>query len=436
MGAFLEKPITEKVTQHGEGTGVRYGVSAMQGWRKEMEDQHVCNTNFKLKEHAFFGVFDGHAGAKASVYCSKHLLDSIMDCLGSSEPNPEELKKAIREGFLKLDSTMKQSPGWEAGDNRGGTTAITVMLTPDKIIFGNCGDSRGLLCRGGKLEFMTKDHKPNNEGERKRIEAAGGSVMMQRVNGSLAVSRALGDFEFKQVPDKPDVEQLVSPEPEVTVLDRNDDSDEFLLLACDGVYDVMTNEEIVKFISKKLKITDDLSKICSDLIDTCLHKNSRDNMSAILITFKGAPKVSEEAIAEEEKLQKRVEIEIEKQLAVMVEAASDPLELEESEVMARLSELLADELPDYNLAEKRPLIASTLANKKKEKFGESQDLSESYEGSSDMFFHRLGGTGVFIAPETDSVSALPPKSSETSMEGERPSDNLPSPVQTDSSQSA
>lgn len=65
--------------------------------------------------------------------------------------------------------------------------------------------------------------------------------MIQRVNGSLAVSRALGDYEYKQVEGKGPCEQLVSPEPEITVQNRAD-NDEFLVLACDGVWDVMTNE--------------------------------------------------------------------------------------------------------------------------------------------------------------------------------------------------
>ena len=274
MGAFLEKPITEKATDKGEGEGLRYAVSAMQGWRKEMEDKHVAQTVVKnLKNHSFFGVFDGHAGASASLYCSEHLLDSII----TAWPTPNQvqdhklIEKAFREGFLNLDNEMRKVV---VGEYRGGTTAITVMITPDKIIFGNCGDSRGLLCRDGSLKFETADHKPSNEGERRRIEAAGGSVMMQRVNGSLAVSRALGDFEFKMVPDKAQHEQLVSPEPEVTIIDRDHEKDHYLFLACDGVYDVMTNEQVVKYINRKLRIEKELVKVCSDLIDTCLHKVS------------------------------------------------------------------------------------------------------------------------------------------------------------------
>ena len=96
--------------------------------------------------------------------------------------------------------------------------------------------------------------------------------MIQRVNGSLAVSRALGDFEYKNVDGKGPTEQLVSPEPEFYMKKRDKDKDEFLVLACDGVWDVMTNEDICSFVSARMRITDNLEQIANEVIDTCLHK--------------------------------------------------------------------------------------------------------------------------------------------------------------------
>lgn len=276
MGAFLEKPITTKETEEGEGNGIKYAVSAMQGWRKEMEDKHISNTKFRLEGHAFFGVFDGHAGSQASEYCSEKLLDHILTDLPSSPPpSPEIIQKSLKEGFTSLDKKMFDDLGFPSSKMRGGTTAVTAMITPDKIIWANCGDSRGILCRKEKLLFSTEDHKPYMEGEKKRIVSAGGNVMMQRVNGSLAVSRALGDFEFKT--DEAERGTLskepttVIAEPDVTITDRAED-DEFLLLACDGIYDVLTNDEIVDFVHKKLLTTSSLPDICNALIDFCLNK--------------------------------------------------------------------------------------------------------------------------------------------------------------------
>ena len=276
MGAFLEKPKTDKETHKGEGHGIRYGVSAMQGWRMEMEDAHVCQIGLKIdQDYSFFGVFDGHAGPKVAKKCSEKLLDTVCTCY-TEEKNKKEAEKngrsrieqAIYDGFIKLDKELRE---WESED-RSGTTAVVTVVTPDKIIWGNCGDSRGLLCRGGNVEFATVDHKPYNDLERQRIEKAGGTVLMQRVNGALAVSRALGDFDYKRSSELPAIDQLVSPEPEITKMSRDIDKDSFLLLACDGIFDVMSNEEVVAYVSKKLTLSEDLPAICSDLIDMCLNK--------------------------------------------------------------------------------------------------------------------------------------------------------------------
>merc|ERR1711934_1299071 len=142
----------------------------------------------------------------------------------------------------------------------------------------------------------------SNEPEKERIQNAGGSVMIQRVNGSLAVSRALGDFEYKNVDGKGPTEQLVSPEPEFYIKERDESRDEFLVLACDGVWDVMSNEEICSFIGHRMRVHDNLETICNEVIDTCLYKGSRDNMSIIIIAFPSAPKVDPAAQKVDEEL--------------------------------------------------------------------------------------------------------------------------------------
>ena len=138
----------------------------------------------------------------------------------------------------------------------------------------------------------------------------GGSVIMMRVNGSLAVSRALGDFEYKDNSQVDAVQQLVSPEPEVTVVDRDEKLDEYMVVACDGIWDELSNEDLCAFVSSRLKVTNNLEEICNDVIDTCLHKGSRDNMSIILITFPAAPTVCEEAVKAEEDLHERLKARI------------------------------------------------------------------------------------------------------------------------------
>lgn len=276
MGAFLDKPKTEKSTGSGEGHGIRYGVSAMQGWRMEMEDAHVCEVELPFaKDSCFFGVFDGHAGPKVAQYCSANLLKTIQECYQEAKNADDRIKAAIHKGFIELDKSMRNKEPWSNSEDRSGTTAVSALVTPEHIYLGNCGDSRAILCREeNKLEFATTDHKPYNDSERNRIEKAGGTVMMQRVNGSLAVSRALGDFDYKRSTNLSDIEQLVSPEPDIIKIDRDLSKDHFLLLACDGIFDVMNNEEVIRYVSHQLVLKSDLTEICSSLIDRCLNKVS------------------------------------------------------------------------------------------------------------------------------------------------------------------
>lgn len=318
MGAFLDKPKTEKHNETGEGNGLRFGLSSMQGWRVEMEDAHCAVIGLpSLKDWSFFAVFDGHAGAKVSAYCANELLGAIRsnaDFLGkngleadhASVPSMENVKKGIKTGFLELDDRMRGLPEMLNGEDKSGSTAVCCLVSPSHMFFANCGDSRAVFSRAGSVAFRTEDHKPINPTEKERIQNAGGSVMIQRVNGSLAVSRALGDFEYKQVEGKGPCEQLVSPEPEIYAEERHED-DEFIVLACDGIWDVMTNEELCDFVRNRMQLTMDLTAVCNQVVDTCLYKGSRDNMSIVIIAFEGAPKVLEEAVKKEEELDRRLE---------------------------------------------------------------------------------------------------------------------------------
>lgn len=272
MGSFLDKPKTDKYLEHGEGNGLRYGVASMQGWRVEMEDAHRALTGLDvaLKDWSYFAVFDGHAGARVSAHCADHLLECIMH----TSEFQEDVSKGIHCGFLKLDDTMRELPEMCSGEDKSGSTAVCAFVSPRQIYIANCGDSRAVLARDGTPVYSTRDHKPALPAERERIQKAGGSVMIQRVNGSLAVSRALGDYEYKNVEGRGQCEQLVSPEPEISVRDREDEADEFLVLACDGIWDVMSNEDLCQFIHHQLLLTDDLELIASQVIDTCLYKVS------------------------------------------------------------------------------------------------------------------------------------------------------------------
>lgn len=303
MGSFLDKPVTEKDLDSGEREGLRYGMGAMQGWRVDMEDAHAIALELD-EDHpdmSFFGVFDGHGGTVTAQYSASRIVNKIKS---TDEFKRGELNEALVTAFLELDDELRKSPLVTMEHDRSGSTACSALISKTELRVANIGDSRAVLCRGGKAVAMSEDHKPYNPDERRRIERAGGNVTLRRVGGDLAVSRALGDFLYKMNSSLPAREQQVSPEPEVRVEARHDD-DEFLVLACDGVWDVMSNAECVAFVRDTLTCYSDLGRVCARLLDEALNRGSRDNISAIIIAFPACPKVDparETKALEEDKL--------------------------------------------------------------------------------------------------------------------------------------
>ncbi|XP_014246199.1 protein phosphatase 1B-like isoform X2 [Cimex lectularius] len=349
MGTFLDKPKTDKHNEHGCGNGLRYGVASMQGWRVEMEDAHHVRTGLgeKLDDWSFFAVFDGHAGATVSAHCANELLECIVS---SDEFKQSEITEGIRTGFLKLDNSLRAKPEFACGQDKAGSTAVCALVSPRQVYIANCGDSRAVICRSGVPSFSTRDHKPMLPSEKERITKAGGTVMIQRVNGSLAVSRALGDYEYKNVEGRGPCEQLVSPEPEVFIQDRDAENDEFMVLACDGIWDVMSNEDLCKYVRSLLLLTDDLESVTNQVIDTCLYKGSRDNMSIVLVIFPGAPKPSPEAIEKDHALNLKLE-------RMVREIIGNKVDMDFSILLAHLSEECIPDLPPGGgLSAKRSLI--------------------------------------------------------------------------------
>ena len=148
----------------------------------------------------------------------------------------------------------------------------------------NAGDSRAILRRNGKVLPLSFDHKPSNLPEKLRIVNAKGEVSGKRIDGDLAVSRALGDFVHKLNRDVSANEQKVVGTPDFTVYPRIHSADEFVVLACDGIWDVATNKECSDYIQYLLSSGEtDLGTICEEALDTCLERNSRDNMTIAVV---------------------------------------------------------------------------------------------------------------------------------------------------------
>ncbi|CAG8723836.1 21579_t:CDS:2, partial [Cetraspora pellucida] len=306
MGQTLSEPVKEKHTVSGKDNRILYASSAMQGWRISMEDAHTATlTLLDKKNYSYFGVYDGHGGQNVAKYSGNNLHARIA----KDDKFDTDLEKAIQNGFLDTDEDLKKDPQF-ANDPSGCTAVISIITPKNEIYVGNAGDSRAVLSVDGEAQPMSEDHKP-------RITDAGGFVEFGRVNGSvfdklflviyyitcssqsidmvafsrnLALSRALGDFEFKQVPGRSPREQIVTAYPDVKKAEIKPET-EFLVLACDGIWDCLSSQHVVSFIRKNISENKDLRKACEDLMERCLAKDSElggigcDNMTVIIVGF-------------------------------------------------------------------------------------------------------------------------------------------------------
>mmetsp|Transcript_8577 Transcript_8577/g.29212 ORF Transcript_8577/g.29212 Transcript_8577/m.29212 type:complete len:335 (+) Transcript_8577:165-1169(+) len=292
MGNLLESPITTKDSHSLELNGLSVGISGMQGWRTEMEDAHTAVALQSKPEHTLVGVFDGHGGQFAALYSAEH-LSAVLErrpewqeyVQGTGDDRPEkQVGDALTQAFLELDEELRTKPEVE----RSGCTAVAAVITPTFIMVANAGDSRCVLGTQRLTKPMSEDHKPTLDSERERIEAAGGTVSWKRVDGDLAVSRAIGDFGYKTRTDLPPERQKVTALPDIRVHMRSP-KDEVLLLACDGVWDVMENEESLELLRTLMSEGErDASRMCEEVLDQALEKGSRDNISACIVTLPGA----------------------------------------------------------------------------------------------------------------------------------------------------
>jgi len=290
----LERPKTEKDSEeYVSSTGLFCGGSGMQGWRVEMEDSHIAIDMPSKPDHLFLGVWDGHAGAGAAKYASENFVKAIeatapwQTYLQDGVDDVELVGRALTEAFVNIDADLRAYQGTTNGRDTSGCTSVTAMVTPRFIICANAGDSRCVLGVDGGAKALSFDHKPVNPLERERIESAGGFVQWNRVDGDLAVSRALGDFGYKNI-DLPPHKQKVSPFPDVTLHERTA-SDEVLLLACDGLWDVMSNEEAIMNIREVFGSREQsMGLLAEEMLDLSLDKGSKDNISAMLVRLPGA----------------------------------------------------------------------------------------------------------------------------------------------------
>lgn len=215
-----------------------------------------------------------------------------------SEAEQEDMK----ENYLRLQKFEQADKGEDFVADNVGCTGICVLVRQEDIVAGNAGDSRAVLCRAGQAVELSFDHKPASEIEKSRIEAAGGYLEDTpggaRVNGNLNLSRAIGDLEYKKRQDLPPDQQIICSTPDVLIKEIVPE-DEFLILACDGIWDVMTNQEAVDFVRPRIQENMELGQIGTEMLDKCVTPDPQqtqglgtDNMTVVIVKLGGQPSPS------------------------------------------------------------------------------------------------------------------------------------------------
>ncbi|XP_066370742.1 probable protein phosphatase 2C 56 isoform X1 [Miscanthus floridulus] len=245
------------------------GYSSYIGRRSTMEDCYdIKLTKIDGQPVNLFGVFDGHGGNLAAEYLKENLLKNLMK-------HPEFLtdtKLAISRTFLETDGDIIETISSSFRDD--GSTALAAVLIGNHLYVANVGDSRAVASKGGKAVPLSKDHKPNRTEERKRIQDAGGVVIWDdtwRVGGILAMSRAFGNRLLKQ---------YVTAEPDIQEEEVSSDL-EYLILATDGLWDVVRNEDAIAI----LKAEDGPQAGAVKLTEIAYSRHSTDNITCIVVQF-------------------------------------------------------------------------------------------------------------------------------------------------------
>lgn len=235
---------------------------------------------------AFFAVYDGHGGREATDYCETRLHEQVLVEMRSLTP-AKDAGTALTRAFDKIDSQLAMYGAWNHG------TTSTVALVHRKndqgmtLHVANVGDSRAVLIGNKGAKRVSRDHRPDDPAEAKRVVAEGGRVVDGRVGADLAISRSLGDHRLKGkglscVPD---------------VFSCSVARGHILIIASDGLWDVISDEDACDVVETRVKraaalecsqeermkwLRDNSAK---ELVDLAIKEGSRDNLLVEVIFF-------------------------------------------------------------------------------------------------------------------------------------------------------
>ena len=275
---------------------IDYGYFETKGVRRNMEDRMICECNFDIEKSlctsnklSLFAIFDGHSGDECSKFCQKYfpiILKNMLQKYSNIYVVFNETVALLDDKFSKYEGTLNES-------NQGSGSTLCVILidneTHDAWVI-NVGDSRAVKISNNNNndnnnnifnnEQMSIEHKPILNDELIRIKKNGGFVSRGYLMNILGVSRAIGDVDFKLY-----WKNILISKPDITHFKLNN-NDKYILLGCDGLFDVFTNNDITKFISNGINSHSSLNNLCQNICNHAINvRKSKDNVSTILIKF-------------------------------------------------------------------------------------------------------------------------------------------------------
>ncbi|RLN97479.1 hypothetical protein BBJ28_00003731 [Nothophytophthora sp. Chile5] len=262
-----------------------FGAYSDKGMRACNEDRQVCTSRAAGNDEvlAFFGLYDGHGGSDVAEYLASNLHEAVYERVGrgATDDSDVDLAEAVLDAFAATDEEIFKQ------ELPSGSTAVCVVVRGDSALVASVGDSQAVLSTSGQATDLCIAHTPELTSERERILAAKGQISKGRIYGMLGVSRAFGDNDFKTARGEFKSKfngDLVTATPDV-VAHALSARDEFLVLGCDGLFDVMEPQQVVDFVRAKLARHGDVQHACEELVSHAISLGSTDNVSAIVVCF-------------------------------------------------------------------------------------------------------------------------------------------------------
>ncbi|KAG1685639.1 hypothetical protein DVH05_007763 [Phytophthora capsici] len=286
---------------------VPVGIATDRGGKLNQEDAYFIGgkvverltlNGYSSSASGCFGIFDGHAGDRASRFCAENIFPRILEQLTQESTVNDAITNAVRALDAEFCSIARHASNSAIASaarrnhkrsfaTDDGSTLLVAMVRDGLLHVGNVGDSRAVVVtRNGDAIAMSDDQKPNRKDERERLEAKGAFITgkpdfmykvwpfkkmldVPRVNGQLAVSRSIGDVSLKS---------FISCDPEVQTR-KITKNDRFLILATDGLWDVVTNKQAAQLASRFKD-----PQACADaLMELALDRHTTDNVTVLVV---------------------------------------------------------------------------------------------------------------------------------------------------------